>query len=451
MSQGGGSAIKRFGAMASAGLLWRPRKHLLCFSALQAGGFGFQVDSMTPVPLLDLKRQYAPLREAIEARVREVMDSQGFILGPAVEAFEAAARAYCGAGHAVGMSSGTDAELAALMALEIGPGDAVITTPFTFFATAGCVARLGARAVFVDIDEDSFNLSPAALTDYLRNTATRDGAGILRTPTGERIRAVVPVHLFGQCCAMDQILPLAREFGLSVLEDASQALGAECFLPDENRVAQAGAMGEMGWFSFFPSKNLGAFGDAGMTTCQQEAHEKALRSLRMHGMEAQYFHRVVGGNFRLDALQAAVLDIKLPYLDGWSAARRANALAYQDAFTRAGLTEKIRLPQETHAPNPEGPTLRRPHIYHQYVIRVPGGSEARDHLRAHLGGRGIGSAIYYPLALHQQECFRSLGYQTGDFPAAEAAASEVVALPIFPELTRDERDAVVGAVADFFS
>jgi dTDP-4-amino-4,6-dideoxygalactose transaminase len=420
-------------------------------SALQKAGFGFSFSLMTPVPLLDLKRQYVPLREAIETRVREVLDSQHFILGPAVESFEEAVRAYCGAGFAVGMSSGTDAQLAVLMALQIGPGDAAITTPFTFFATAGCVSRVGARPVFVDIDAQTFNLSPAALAHYLKNVARRDSGGILRAPTGERLRAIIPVHLFGQCCAMEEILALAREFDLPVLEDASQALGAECRL--SNGVVQAGTMGAMGWFSFFPSKNLGAFGDAGLTVGRDPAQAPLLRSMRMHGMEAQYFHRFVGGNFRLDALQAAVLGVKLPHLNDWSNARRANAAAYREAFTRAGLLEKIRLPHETHPDRAADPDrcVDRPHIYHQYVVRVPAGQAERDRLRAHLGARGVGSAIYYPLALHQQECFRPLGYSEGDFPQAEAAAREVVALPIFPELTREEQNAVVAAIADFYS
>ncbi len=399
-----------------------------------------------PVPLLDLKRQYALLREEIEARVRGVMDSQQFILGPEVENFEAGVRQLSGAGAAVGMSSGTDAQIAALMALKIGPGDAVLTTPYTFFATAGCLSRVGARPVFVDIDPATFNISPVAMAEYLENVARRDAHGVLRIPTGEPLRAVVPVHLFGLCAEMDPILRLAADYHLPVLEDASQAIGAEYPLTrGEARPAQAGTMGELGWFSFFPSKNLGAFGDGGLTTARDPALTPLLKAIRMHGMEAQYFHRFVGGNFRLDALQAAVLSVKLPHLGAWAAARRERANDYRAAFRRAGLLEKVTLPAEPYAEQ----GLRNHHIYHQYVVRVA--AHERDALRAHLTARQIGCAIYYPLALHQQECFRSLGYRAGDFPAAEAAARESLALPIFPELTNSEQQEVVGAIADFFS
>ena len=397
------------------------------------------------VPLLDLKRQFAPLRPEIEAGMLAVIESQQFILGPVVDAFEEAVRAFCAAGCAVGMSSGTDAQLAALMALEIGPGDAVITTPYTFFATAGCISRVGARPVFVDIEPATFNLSPAALAHYLGNVARRDAGGVLRTPGGERLRAIIPVHLFGLCCAMDEILALGRDFGLPVLEDASQALGAQYRLSATDRVVRAGAMGELNWFSFFPSKNLGAFGDGGMTLAKDASWRPKLRALRMHGMEDQYMHRIIGGNFRLDALQAAVLAVKLPQLDAWSAGRRANADRYHQAFRLAGLLPKLTVPS---APYAEA-GVEQHHIYNQYVVRVAAAD--RDPLRAHLTASGIGSAIYYPLALHQQECFRSLGYGAGDFPAAEAAARESLALPVFPELTLGEQTSVVAAIASFYS
>ncbi len=394
------------------------------------------------VPLLDLKRQYATLREPMEAAMREVVESQGFILGPVVERFEEAVRTFCGAGGAVGMSSGTDAQLAVLMALGIGPGDAVLTTPYTFFATAGCVSRVGARPVFVDIDPATFNASPTALAHYLEDVARRDGSGTLRAPTGERLCAIIPVHLFGLCADLQPILRLGREHGLPVLEDASQAIGAQCPLADGS-VVQAGTAGEMGWFSFFPSKNLGAFGDGGLATARDTAWLPRLRATRMHGMTQQYFHDFVGGNFRLDALQAAVLSVKLPHLAAWSAARRERAATYRELFTRAGLLEKVTLPAEPYAGRVENH-----HIYHQYVVRVPAAD--RDRLRAHLTARGIGNAIYYPLALHEQECFRPLGYRRGDFPHAEAAARESLALPVFPELTADEQNVVVAAVADFY-
>ena len=374
--------------------------------------------------------------------MREVVESQGFILGPVVERFEEAVRVFCGAGSAVGMSSGTDAQLAVLMALGIGPGDAVITTPYTFFATAGCVSRVGARPVFVDIDPATFNLSPAALAHYLENTARRDAGGTLRAPTGERLRAVVPVHLFGLCADMDPILALCRTHGLPVLEDASQAIGAE-YPSTDGSTAQAGVMGEMGWFSFFPSKNLGAFGDGGLATARDPARLPTLRATRMHGMTQQYFHDFVGGNFRLDALQAAVLAVKLPHLAGWSAARRERAATYREGFTRAGLLDKVTLPTEPYVGR-----VPNHHIYHQYVVRVPAAD--RDRLRAHLTARGIGNAVYYPLALHEQECFLPLGYRQGDFPAAEAAAHGSLALPVFPELTTDEQNVVVAAIADFY-
>ena len=404
-----------------------------------------------PVPLLDLKRQYATLREEIETRVRAVIESQHFILGPEVEDFEAAVTRFSGAGGAVGMSSGTDAQLAALMALKIGPGDAVLTTPYTFFATAGCLSRVGARPVFVDIDPNTFNISSEAVASYLGDVAHRDGAGVLRTPTGEALRALVPVHLFGLCADMNPLLNLAGEFGLCVLEDASQAIGAEYPLSGdasangEGRTAQAGTMGDLGWYSFFPSKNLGAFGDGGLTTARDPALVPLLKAIRMHGMETQYFHRFVGGNFRLDALQAAVLAVKLEHLPAWSAARRERAAVYRKLFANAGLVDAVRVPAEPYASR----GLTNHHIYHQYVVRVA--SADRNALRAHLAARGIGCAIYYPLALHQQECFQELGYREGDFPAAETGARESLALPIFPELTRAEQEEVVAAIADFFS
>jgi dTDP-4-amino-4,6-dideoxygalactose transaminase len=397
------------------------------------------------VPLLDLKRQYASLQPEIEARVSEVIASQQFILGPVVATFEEAVRAFCGAGCAVGMSSGTDAQLATLMALEIGPGDAVLTTPYTFFATAGCIARVGARPVFADIEAGTFNLSVDAVAHYLTNEARRDAHGVLRTPTGECLRAIIPVHLFGLCCAMDEILALGREFGLPVLEDASQALGAEYFSAAAGKTFRAGAMGELNWFSFFPSKNLGAFGDGGMTTGRDVSHLAKLRALRMHGMEEQYIHRFIGGNFRLDALQAAVLQTKLPHLDAWSTARRAHAAWYRTAFAQAGLQTRVMCPAE---PQAETGTEQH-HIYHQFVVRVAAAD--RDPLRTHLTAAGIGNAVYYPLALHEQECFRDLGYGPGDFPMAEAAARESLALPIFPELSLGELEAVVSAIADFYS
>lgn len=380
------------------------------------------------VPLLDLKKQYEPLREAIRAKMDEIATSQQFILGPEVEGLEREICAYTGANHAIGVSSGTDAELAILMALGIGPGDAVVTTPYTFFATAGGIARLGARVLFVDIEPESFNISPPLLRECMEQHR------------GERIKAIIPVHLFGQSCRMLEIQTIAAEYGVPVIEDAAQALGAE--YPGEGGPMKCGAMGEYGFYSFFPSKNLGAFGDGGMIVCKDEAMAQRIRVLRNHGMEKQYRHQVVGGNFRLDALQAAILRIKLPHLDTWSQMRRANAAFYREAFSQAGTG--VELPAEVHGARADAAPNH--HIYNQFVVRAP----QRDALLRHLAAGGVGHAVYYPIPLHLQECFAGLGYREGDFPEAERAARETVALPIFPELSRAEQSAVVEAVRLFY-
>lgn len=375
------------------------------------------------VPLLDLKLQFAPLKAQILAAMEEVADSQALVLGPKTEAFEKAVAAYTGAPHAIGVSSGTDAQLVLLMALGIGPGDAVITTPYTFFATAGCVARLGARPVFVDIEPGTFNISVPALEEALART--------------RRPKAIVPVHLFGQCADMEAIVALGKKHGVPVLEDAAQALGAR------HALGAAGAIGEAGWYSFYPTKNLGAFGDAGMLVCRDGALAKQIRTLRNHGMEPRYFHHSIGGNFRIDALQSAILGVKLPYLDQWGAGRRARAAFYRAEFARRGLDEKVTLPVEAFASS----GIVNHHIYNQFIIRTP----RRDDLRAHLTKAGIGSEIYYPLPLHMQECFRDLGYREGDFPEAERAARESLALPIFPELTEDQQRYIVAQIAAFIA
>lgn len=375
------------------------------------------------VPLLDLKLQYAPLKAQILTAMEEVADSQALVLGPKTEAFEKAVATYTGAPHAIGVSSGTDAQLVLLMALGIGPGDAVITTPFTFFATAGCIARLGARPVFVDVDPDTFNISVPALEDALART---------RQP-----KAIIPVHLFGQCADMAPIVELGRKYGVPVLEDAAQALGAR------HPLGAAGAIGEAGWYSFYPTKNLGAFGDAGMVVCKDDALAKQIRALRNHGMEPRYFHHSIGGNFRIDALQSAVLSVKLPHLDTWSAGRRARADFYRREFARLGLETKVKLPVESFATT----GVANHHIYNQFIIRTT----RRDELRAHLTAVGIGSEIYYPLPLHLQECFRYLGNVEGDFPESECAAKETLALPIFPELAEDQQRYVVEQIAKFHS
>ena len=374
---------------------------------------------MTPVPLIDLKAQYASLRHEVRAAIDGVLESQRFILGPEVEALEQEIADYCGAGHAIGVSSGTDALLVSLMALDIGRGDEVVTTPFSFFATAGVVARLGARPVFVDIDPRTFNLDPAGLEAAI----------------SPRSKAIMPVHLYGQTADMDPILALADEAGVPVVEDAAQAIGADY------RGRQAGTMGRLGCFSFFPTKNLGGFGDGGMVTTDDGELAARVRRLRTHGFSGQYRSSEVGGNFRLDALQAAVLRVKLRHLESWHEARRRNAERYRELFAAAGLAASdgpIQLPCESGHGR---------HIYHQYVLRC----RRRDDLQAYLRERGIGCAVYYPASLHQQECFRGLGYETSDFPASEAAADEVLALPIYPELDESQQRAVVRAASDFYA
>ena len=367
----------------------------------------------TPVRLLDLEAQYQPLRAEILAAITRVCDSQRFILGAEVEALERELAAHLGVADAIAVSSGTDALLAALMALGIGAGDEVITSTFSFFATAGSVARVGATPVFVDIDPVTFNLDPSAI----------------RAAVTSRTRAILPVHLYGLCADMDPIMDVARDAGVAVIEDAAQAIGAAY------KSRQAGTMGTIGCFSFFPSKNLGAFGDGGLITTGDRALAHEIRLLRNHGAEPKYFHKRIGGNFRLDAIQAAVLRVKLPHLERWTSMRQRNAERYRTLFQAAGLTDRVSLP--------EAPSDRR-HIFNQYVIRIPG----RDRVRQTLDDRGIGTEIYYPVPFHLQECFASLGHRPGDFPIAEAAANTCLALPIYSELTLEQQSAVVNALAD---
>lgn len=369
-----------------------------------------------PIPLLDLKAQYAPLREEILAAITRVCDSQRFIMGPEIDALEEELSAMLGVRHAVAVSSGTDALLLALMALDIKSGDEVITSPYSFFASAGAIARVGATPVFVDIDLATYNVD-----------AERIGAAI--TP---RTKAILPVHLFGLTADMDPIVDVASRTGLAVVEDAAQAIGAI------HKDRPAGAIGICGCFSFFPSKNLGAFGDAGLFTTNDDALAYRARIMRVHGMEPKYHHSVIGGNFRMDALQAAILRVKAPHLPAWSGARRENAKRYGTLFRDAGLTDHITLPVE--------PPERR-HIFNQFVIRTA----RRDDLRAHLTARDIGTEVYYPVPLHLQECFRSLGHRRGAFPAAERAAAESLALPIYGELTAAQQQIVVGAIAEFLN
>jgi len=366
------------------------------------------------VPLLDLKAQYAPIREEIRAAMDRVCDSQYFILGPEVQGLEEEVAAFCGAKFAVGMSSGTDALLAALMAAGVGPGDEVITSAYSFFATAGTVARLGARPVFVDIERDSFNIDPRAVPSKV--TA--------------KTKALLPVHLYGRSADLDPLLAIARDRKLALIEDAAQAIGST-----DARGRRAGSIGAMGCFSFFPTKNLGGFGDGGLVTTNDEALAESLRVLRVHGMKPKYYHQIVGGNFRLDALQAAVLRVKLKRLSTWTAGRRTNADRYRRLFAEAGLGPKVALPSDVPG-----------HIYNQFVVRV----ETRDRLQAHLTAQGIGTEVYYPVPLHLQECFKGLGYKKGDLPVSEEMAATTLALPIYPELTEPMQKTVVDAIAAFY-
>jgi dTDP-4-amino-4,6-dideoxygalactose transaminase len=366
------------------------------------------------VPLLDLTRQYEPLREEIRRAIDRVCDSQRFILGAEVEDFERESCAALQVDHSVGVTSGTDALLIALMALGVGPGDEVVLPTFTFFATAGVVTRLGAVPVFVDIDP----------VDYCMDS--RD----LQARIGDRTRAIIPVHLFGQAADMSAIMEAAGE--IPVVEDCAQAWGSNY---DGRPVGSVGAMGA---FSFFPSKNLGCFGDGGLVTTADPKLDKSLRELRMHGQSGPYEHPTVGGNFRLDALQAAVLRVKLPHVAGWIEGRRANADRYRQLFGDSGLDHTLGLPADL---------AGRGHSFNQYVIRAP----RRDELRAFLSERGIGAAVYYPLPLHLQPCFADLGYSEGDFPIAEQASREVLALPVFPELDASELEEVVQAIVEFYA
>jgi dTDP-4-amino-4,6-dideoxygalactose transaminase len=390
------------------------------------------------VPLLDLSEQYRALAAPIRQQIDEVLQSQRFILGPKVEQFERALCDYTGAKFAIGVSSGTDALLAALMALEIGPGDAVITTPYSFFATAACIARVGATPLFVDIDPETFNISPESIRSFIEKNCRRAN-GVLMTRDRQVVRLIIPVHLFGLCCEMDAIMEIAREHELLVIEDAAQAIGAG--YPQAGGATSAGAIGDIGCFSFYPSKNLGAAGDAGAIVCMAENLATRLRTCRQHGMEPRYHHQFIGGNFRLDELQAAILQVKLPYLAGWSAARRAVADFYREEFFRHNLSDFITLPAE-----PYRERTGNHHIYHQFIIRA----ERRDELKAHLTGNEIANEIYYPVPLHLQECFSYLGHKVGDFPEAERAAAETLALPIYPELSREAQRFVVDKIAEFY-
>ncbi|HEX6851826.1 MAG TPA: DegT/DnrJ/EryC1/StrS family aminotransferase [Candidatus Polarisedimenticolaceae bacterium] len=379
---------------------------------------------MKPVPLLDLKPQLAAIKEDVYKVLHDVVDSQYFILGPNVEAFEKEAAAFLGARHAIGCASGTDALILSLNALGVRGGDEVVTTPFSFFASASCAALLGAKPVFADVDPRTFNLDPASLEASI-------------TP---KTKAIVAVHLFGQCADMDAILEIGERRGLPVVEDACQSMSATFESKRLSGRFEAGAMGTFGTFSFFPSKNLGAFGDGGLVTTNDDRLAAVIRQTRVHGERVRYHHEIMGWNSRLDALQAAVLRVKLPHLRAWSEGRRRNADLYDRLFRASGLVERgaITLPHRD---------PRCGHIFNQYTLRV----RDRDALGAFLKDRQIGWAIYYPIPLHLQECFASLGYRPGDLPVAEKAAAEVISLPIFPELSTEQIETVAAAVAEFYS
>jgi dTDP-4-amino-4,6-dideoxygalactose transaminase len=391
------------------------------------------------VPLLDLSQQYRSLADAIDAEIQEVLSSQRFILGPKVKEFEGAIAAFCNSPHAIGVSSGTDALLAILMALGVGRGDVVITSAYSFFSTAACAVRLGARPVFVDIDPVSYNISASGIERTLQEQFEHQADALVLRKTGEKLRAIVPVHLFGLCCDMNRIHRASQHFAVPIIEDAAQAISAE--YPFVSGTRMAGTMSSVGFFSFYPSKILGAAGDAGLIVCQEQQLADKLFTLREHGMRPRYYHHLVGGNFRLDEIQAAILKVKLPHLKQWTSARREVADFYRKQFSAAGLTSIITLPAE-----PYRSAVEEHHVYHQYVIRTP----RRDALREHLSRAEIGTEIYYPVGMHLQECFRDLGYQEGDLPETERAAKETLALPIYPEISRDAQRYVVDALAKFF-
>ena len=382
------------------------------------------------VPLLDLKLQYQSLKKELDEAVMHVAESQYFILGPEVEKMEKEFCEYLKCKHAIGVSSGTDALLLALMAIDMKPGDEVIVPTYSFFATAGVVSRMNAVPVFADIDPVTFNIDPDVIEKRI-------------TP---KTKAIIPVHLYGQSCEMDKIMDIARKHNLKVVEDGAQAIGVQ--YKDGRRV---GTIGDIGCYSFFPSKNLGCFGDGGLVVSNDDELGEKLRILRVHGGKPKYYHKIIGGNFRLDAIQAAVLNVKLPHLDDWSAQRRGNAELYTKLFIEAGLAEstgktrfdaknKVLLPEAVYKDS----GVKNYHIYNQYIIRVQG----RDAVRKHLSDNSIGSEIYYPVPFHLQECFSSLGYKKGDFLLAEEAADDSIALPIYPELTEEQQKFVVEKIAE---
>ena len=386
------------------------------------------------IPFLDLKAQYKSIRDEINQKILDVVSSQKFVLGSEVEDLEKEIAEYSSVKSGVGVSSGSDALIISLMAFDVGENDAVITTPFTFFATAGAISRLKARPTFCDIEEKGYNLDPGKFEELLRDHA--------KEQRSSSIKAVIPVHLYGQCVDMTPILDLAKKHGLFVIEDAAQAIGSEYPAPDGQK--KACSMGDAGILSFFPSKNLGGFGDGGMVLTNDEQLAQKLKLLRVHGSRNKYFYDILGGNFRLDALQAAVLRVKLKHLDDWQRKRRERASYYDRIFTESGLAEEglVQIPEALYRDS----GTECFHTYHQYVVRV----RDRDKLQEHLNEKRVSTAVYYPLPLHLQKCFSYLGYKEGDFPVAEKAAREVLALPVYPELTTDQQDYVVSSINEFY-
>ncbi len=377
------------------------------------------------VPLLDLKKQFETIKDEVMSVAEEVFNAQLFILGPKVEELERAVSEYSHCRYAIGVSSGTDALLISLMTAGVGVGDLVITSPYTFFATAGCISRVGATPIFVDINDKTYNIDPVKIEASISSLDNKQRS---------KLKAIIPVHLFGQCAEMEEILKIANEFNLTVIEDAAQAIGAEYQFSDGSTM-RAGSMGQYGCFSFFPSKNLGAFGDGGMVTTNSEDTYNELRIMRVHGSKPKYFHKVIGGNFRLDALQAAILTVKLKHLDDWTEKRIKNASLFRRLFKEAGL-EDVVLPFEK----------EKRHIYNQFVIKV---KDKRDELRKFLNEKGIGCEIYYPVPLHMQECYKYLNYREEDFPVSAEAALRTLALPIYPELSEDQIIYVVDIIVEF--
>ena len=381
------------------------------------------------VPLLDLHPPLKDLRDEIVEAVTRVIDSTQYIMGPEIDELEKEIAEYCGTEDAVGVSSGTDALLISLMVLDVGPGDIVLTTNFSFFATAGVVARLNATPVFVDIDPETFNIDP----EKLRFTLSE-----MNEERRKRVKALIPVHLYGQCANMAEILKITETFNIPVLEDCAQAIGAECEI--NGKIRCAGSMGDFGCFSFFPSKNLGGIGDGGIVTVNKPKLSELLRLKRVHGAERSYYHRMIGGNFRLDPIQATVIRIKLNHLNGWHQQRQKNAQYYNMLFAESELNEKIRTPSIMHPK-----TMQNHHIFNQYVIRT----ERRDELQSFLESQGISSGVYYPIPFHLQECFKFMGGKKGDFPVSESAAKEVLALPVYPGITTDMQERVVEKIKAF--